>query len=282
MRVQGRMDRRGMLARDSGRFQGTSTRRYVRLFLHHGGGEGRGRGGFRPAEEGIIRIRVRCRGGSGYCVRGGSHEPRHVHGELADVARLGREWSQPSGWRVEAARRAHPRRGILRHGDGYSDRGWVFRWTHPRAHGHYNATLSGGWYSVFRGLALDLSGSLTGVYGSLNMHGAAQSVPYKFKIAKYYGRDCTGYAWDDCVIGSGDDQGPRVSVTKDGILDAMASNEVTGHVVYKYSPDDGTSQGKVGMLAPDLSGSTEHLIVATLLGTRVSVRVRHARRTTRL
>ena len=22
--------------------------------------------------------------------------------------------------------------------------------THPRAHGHYNATLSGGWYSVFR------------------------------------------------------------------------------------------------------------------------------------
>ena len=131
MRVQGRMDRRGMLARDSGRFQGTSTRRYVRLFLHHGGGEGRGRGGFRPAEEGIIRIRVRCRGGSGYCVRGGSHEPRHVHGELADVARLGREWSQPSGWRVEAARRAHPRRGILRHGDGYSDRGWVFRWDTP-------------------------------------------------------------------------------------------------------------------------------------------------------
>ena len=142
--------------------------------------------------------------------------------------------------------------------------------THPRAHGHYNATLSGGWYSVFRGLALDLSGSLTGVYGSLNMHGAAQSVPYKFKIAKYYGRDCTGSAWDDCVIGSGDDQGPRVYVTKDGILDAMASNEVTGHVVYKYSPDDGTSQGKVGMLAPDLSGSTEHLIVPTLLGTRVS------------
>jgi hypothetical protein len=122
--------------------------------------------------------------------------------------------------------------------------------THPRAHGHYNATLSGGWYSVFRGLALDLSGSLTGVYGSLNMHGAAQSVPYKFKIAKYYGRDCTGYTWDDCVIGSGDVQGPRVSVTKDGILDAMASNEVTGHVVYKYSPEDGTSQGKVGMLTP--------------------------------
>ena len=82
--------------------------------------------------------------------------------------------------------------------------------THPRAHGHYNATLSGGWYSVFRGLALDLSGSLTGVYGSLNMHGAAQSVPYKFKIAKYYGRDCTGHTWDDCVIGSGDVQGPRV------------------------------------------------------------------------
>ena len=64
--------------------------------------------------------------------------------------------------------------------------------THPRAYGHYNATLSGGWYSVFRGLALDLSGPLTGVFGSLNMHGVAQPTPYKFKIVKYVGKDCTG------------------------------------------------------------------------------------------
>ena len=33
---------------------------------------------------------------------------------------------------------------------------------HPRAQGHSNASTSGGWYSVYRGLAMDLSGALTG------------------------------------------------------------------------------------------------------------------------
>ena len=120
-----------------------------------------------------------------------------------------------------------------------------------------------------QGLALDLSSPLTGVFGSLNMHGAAQTPPYKFKIVKYVGKDCTGSSWDDCVIGSANSRNPSGVYGGNGVLDAMASNEVTGQVVYKFSPDDGVSQGKVGMLAADLSTTTEFPIDPTLMNTRV-------------
>ena len=50
-----------------------------------------------------------------------------------------------------------------------------------------------------------------------------------------------------------------------GILDAMASNEETGRVVYKLSPSDGVSRGRVGMLTPSLGAGNEFDVSADLL-----------------
>lgn len=143
---------------------------------------------------------------------------------------------------------------------------------HPRAEGDKDSVTSGGWYSVFRGLALDLSGSLTGVYSVLNMHGASSLNPmYLFKIVKYMGTDCDAApSWQDCVTGSANGREPSYTfpaagTTKAGILDAMSSNEVTGHVVYKVSPADGTSTAMIGMLTPTLTLVLETTIQADLL-----------------
>jgi hypothetical protein len=145
---------------------------------------------------------------------------------------------------------------------------------HPRAEGYKDSATSRGWYSVFRGLALDRSGSLTGVYGVLNMHGATALDPmYLFKIVKYVGTDCSAAAsWEHCVTGSANAREPSFTYpaagsTKSGILDAMSSNEVTGHVVYKFSPTDGTSRGTIGMLTPTLTLVSETAIQANTLAT---------------
>ena len=106
---------------------------------------------------------------------------------------------------------------------------------HPRAQGHSSASTSGGWYSVYRGLAMDLSGALTGVYAAHNMHGDSNSV--MFRIARFEGSDCSGTTWESCALGTV----PLATYDGSGILDAMASNEETGRVVYKLSPSDGVS-----------------------------------------
>ena len=138
--------------------------------------------------------------------------------------------------------------------------------THARANGHADAATSGGWYSVFRGLALDTSGSITGVYGVHNMHKSAAGDPaFAFKIVKYLGTDCSSAAWDDCVIGSDNNRDPSHAYSGNGIIDAMASNEATGHVVYKVSNADGASQATIGLLSPTLTVEAETPLVADLL-----------------
>ena len=129
---------------------------------------------------------------------------------------------------------------------------------HPRAQGHSNASTSGGWYSVYRGLAMDLSGALTGVYAAHNMH---NETSVKFRIARFEGSNCSGATWEDCALGTV----PLATYDEPGILDAMASNEETGRVVYKLSPSDGVSRGRVGMLTPLLGAGNEFDVSADLL-----------------
>ena len=141
---------------------------------------------------------------------------------------------------------------------------------HPRVEGYKDHVTSKGWYSVFRGLALDLSSALTGVYAVHNMHGATALDPmYKFKIVKYVkhaGTDCSVTTpWQQCVTGFANGREPTFTYPGDGIIDAMSSNEATGHVVYKLSPTDGTSTAKIGMLDPSLSPVSEVTLDATRL-----------------
>ena len=152
---------------------------------------------------------------------------------------------------------------------------------HPRAEGYIDsstASISKGWYSVFRGLALDLSGSLTGVYGVLNMHHNADPDLYLFRIVKYIGTDCSvAAAWEDCVTGSANAREPSFAYpatgnTAPGILDAMSSNEATGHVIYKVSPTDGTSTATLGMLTPTLTLVLETAIQANILNTKATAK----------
>lgn len=127
---------------------------------------------------------------------------------------------------------------------------------HPRAEGYKDNTTSGGWYTVFRGLALDRSSSLSGVYAVHNMHSATALDPmYKFKIVKY----------SDLVTGSANGLEPSYNYTSAGIIDALSSNEVTGNVIYKVSPTDLNSTGKIGMLYPNLTLVSETTIQAARL-----------------
>jgi len=143
---------------------------------------------------------------------------------------------------------------------------------HPRAEGYKDSTTSLGWYSVFRGLALDLSGTLTGVYAVLNMHGATAVDPmYQHKIVRYLGTDCAAAAsWEDCVIGSANARDPSHTYAAPGTVDAMASNEATGDVIYKVSPTDGSSTAILRMLDNTLTPVMDTTIKADLLNTKAT------------
>ena len=111
---------------------------------------------------------------------------------------------------------------------------------------------------MYRGLAMDLSGALTGVYAAHNMH---NETSVKFRIARFEGSNCSGATWEDCALGTV----PLATYDEPGIPDAMASNEETGRVVYKLSPSDGVSRGRVGMLTPLLGAGNEFDVSADLL-----------------
>jgi len=123
---------------------------------------------------------------------------------------------------------------------GYSGTG-----NHKRDDGSSDSSTSGGWYSVFRGLSLDLfDTSAVGVFAAQNMQEAVTGTT-KFRILRYI---------------SGPTESHR-STLKTGVVDALAANQETGHVVYSYSPDDGVTRSKVVMLDRTLSTQVEEYMV---------------------
>ena len=124
---------------------------------------------------------------------------------------------------------------------------------HKRDDGHFDSSTSEGWYSVFRGLSLDLfNTSVVGVFAAQNMHETGTGTT-KFRILRYT---------------SGPSESHRSTLTT-GVVDAMAANEETGHVVYSYSPDDGVARSKIVMLDRTLSTQVgEYSINANLLSSQ--------------
>jgi len=73
------------------------------------------------------------------------------------------------------------------------------------------------------------------------------------------------------VIGSDNARDPTYTyATKSGTVDAMASNEATGDVIYKVSPTDGTSTARLGMLTNTLASVFDTTIKADLLDTKAT------------
>ena len=91
---------------------------------------------------------------------------------------------------------------------------------HKRDDGYSDSSTSGGWYSVFRGLSLDLfDTSAVGVFAAQNMQSDTTGTT-KFRIFRYI---------------SGPTESHR-STLRTGVVDALAANQETGHIVYLYSP----------------------------------------------
>ena len=155
---------------------------------------------------------------------------------LVPTAQMARQ-SSPS--------RSPPMRATAARRRVFSDRNGMFRWDTSQGSRSLQRNAFRRMVLSLQGPQQGLSGPLTGVLTFAQHTRGSQLTPYKFKIVKYVGKDCTGSSWDDCVIGSPDSAKSELRVRWERHHDALASEDNLTRW-FKFSPPVVVSRGKSG------------------------------------